>query len=206
MNFFGHAAVARRVDDDPAFLLGAMAPNLLKMCGAVAGAPASVKVAAGQAHHFEVDAWFHGSLAFTGLAIWAAAALGEAGLPRGPARGAAHVGIELLLDGLLAGDAPARAAYARSLVDAEGGRAPFAFGDPASRERWRTMVVRLRTGAIPDGYRDLDFVAARLVGALASRPRLALAPADASALRSFLPALERRVSLEASALTRGPWW
>ncbi|HVV51608.1 MAG TPA: hypothetical protein VHO06_18205, partial [Polyangia bacterium] len=85
MNFFGHAAVARQVDDDPAFLLGAMAPDLLAMCGAVAGAATSPKVAAGEAHHRQVDARFHATPAFTGLAGWAARALALAGVPRGAA-------------------------------------------------------------------------------------------------------------------------
>jgi hypothetical protein len=203
VNFFGHAAAARLVDDDPGFLLGAMAPDLLKMCGAIAGAATSPKVAAGRAHHFEVDGWFHASPVFTGLAAWAAGALGEAGVARGGARGAAHVGIELLLDGVLAGDGPARAAYARSLEGAEEARAPFLFADEPSRERWRMLVVRLRGGGIPEGYRDPDFVAARIVGALSRRPRLALGAGDAAALRAFLPSLARRVAEDAHALCGG---
>jgi hypothetical protein len=203
VNFFGHAAVARLVDDDPAFLLGAMAPDLLKMCRAAAGAATSPKVAAGQAHHLEVDAWFHGNPAFTALAGWAARALVEAGLPHGPARGAAHVGVELVLDGILAVDGRARAAYARSLADAEAARAPFVFDDETSRARWQALVVRLRAGAIPEAYRDLDFVTARVVGALGRRPRLAIAATDVPVLRAFLPALAGRVAAEAGALT-GP--
>jgi hypothetical protein len=204
VNFFGHAAVARHVDDDPAFLLGAMAPDLLRMCAAVAGAPTSPKIAAGEAHHLAVDARFHASPAFTGLTAWAARELIEAGVLRGPARGAAHIGIELCLDGLLAADFRARAAYDRSLAEAEAAEAPFVFRDAGSGERWRTLVARLRAGAIPDAYRDPDFVAARLVGALAPRPRLALAPEDAPVLRAFLPALMRRVADAAPALT-GPF-
>jgi hypothetical protein len=201
VNFFGHAAVARQVDDDPAFLLGAMAPDLLGMCGAVAGAPTSPKVAAGEAHHVAVDARFHASPAFTTLAAWAARGLIEAGVARGPARGAAHIGIELLLDGLLADDGRARAAYARSLAEAEAAETPYVFGDEASVHRWRTLVTRLRVGTLPDGYRDPDFVAARLVGALARRPRLALGPGDEPALRALLPALKQRVVDAAPALT-----
>jgi hypothetical protein len=194
VNFFGHLVVARRVDDDPGFLLGAMAPDLLAMCRARAGAATSAKVAAGQAHHVAVDARFHASPAFTRLAAWGARTLIDAGLLRGPARGAAHVGVELLLDGLLAGDGQARAAYARSLAGAEAARAPFVFDDDVSRERWRALVVRLRAGSIPDDYRDTDFVAARIAGALSRRPRLALAAGDGSLLRRFLPDLARQVA------------
>ena len=107
VNFFGHAAAARHVEDDPAFLIGAMAPDLLPMCGAIAAEPTCAKVSAGQAHHVLADARFHGTKAFTMLAAWAARKLIEAGVPRGPSRGAAHVAIELFLDGVLAEDGAA---------------------------------------------------------------------------------------------------
>jgi len=201
VNFFGHAAAARQVDDDPAFLLGAMAPDLLPLCGAVARAETSPKVAAGQAHHVATDAVFHANPAFTALQAWAARTLIGGGVARGAARGAAHVGIELFLDGVLAADVRSRDAFVRSLAGAEAGRAPFVWCDEVSRLRWRTLVVRLRSGTIPDAYRDSDFVAARLVGALASRPRLALSDRDAAVLRRFLPELKARVTAEARQLT-----
>jgi hypothetical protein len=200
VNFFGHALVACRVNDAPAFVLGAMAPDLLPLCGAVPSGDTSPEVTAGQAHHLSVDAAFHARPAFTGLYVWAARALVERGLARGGARGAAHVAIELLLDGVLASDARARAAYARSLVDADGALTPFSWRDGTSHRRWTELVARLRTGAVPDAYRDPDFVAARVVGALRGRPRLALAGADAPALRAFLPALAARVADERDAL------
>src|SRR6266498_2858621 len=108
MNFFGHAAAAVQVDDDPAFVLGAMAPDLLPLCGAVPERETSPKVTAGGAHHLAVDARFHASPAFTEAQVWASRELMRAGLPRGGARGAAHVGIELFLDGALAAETRAR--------------------------------------------------------------------------------------------------
>ena len=201
MNFFGHAVVAQRIDDHPDFVLGAMAPDLLAMCGAVAVARTSPRVVAGEAHHLVIDRLFHGSQAFCALQAWAARALIERGLRRGGARGVAHVGVELFLDGLLAGQAPARAAYARSLADAETTRVPFVWRDEPSRLRWLGLVARLRAGAIPDAYRDPDFVAARLAGALAARPRLALTAAEVTIVQRFLPALKARVAADADALT-----
>jgi hypothetical protein len=200
VNFFGHAAAARIVCDEPAFLLGAMAPDLLPLCGAVADTATSPLVSAGQAHHLSVDSTFHANPAFISLQVWAAGALVELGVPRGPARAAAHVGIELFLDGVLAREAPARAAYARSLVDAETTGAPFVWRDDTSRARWLRLIVGLRAGAVPDAYRDPDFVADRLAGALSGRPRLALTGADLTTLRAFLPALRARVTAEAPAL------
>jgi hypothetical protein len=200
VNFFGHAVAARLVDDAPAFVLGAMAPDLLPLCGAVAAAETSPAVAAGQAHHRAMDAIFHASPAFGALQAWAAGALREHGLPRGAARGAAHIGIELFLDGALARDTGAREGYLRSLRDAEGTCAPFVWHDDVSRQRWWNLVLRLRTGTIPDAYRDPAFVGARIVGALARRPRLALPAADVPTLHAFLPALADRVMAEASSL------
>jgi hypothetical protein len=200
VNFFGHAAAACVVDDDPAFLLGAMAPDLLPLCGAVAGPETSPRVVAGQAHHLSVDAVFHANPAFTSLQIWAARSLIQLGVPRGASRGAAHVGIELFLDGELARRAREREAYARSLDGAETTRSPFLWNDERSRARWGALITRLRTGAVPDAYRDPDFVADRLVGALSRRPRLALGEGDARTLRGFLPSLGARVAAEAAAL------
>jgi hypothetical protein len=201
VNFFGHAAAARRVDEDPAFLLGAMAPDLLPLCGAVASVETSPKVAAGQAHHVVVDAAFHAIPAFTTLQAWAARALTAAGVGRGAARGAAHVGIELFLDGVLAADSRSRDAYTRSLAGAEASNVPFVWCDEPSRLRWRALVRRLRTGTIPDAYRDTNFVADRLIGALSRRPRLAVTHSEADVLRAFLPALKARVTADAPALT-----
>jgi hypothetical protein len=150
-----------------------------------------------------VDARFHGSPAFTAVQAWAAGALIQAGLPRGPARGAAHVGTELFLDGALAGDARARRAYARCLADADTTGTPFFWRDEQSSERWRRMVQRLRGAEIPDRYRDPDFVADRLIGALGRRPRLALTGDDAAILRRFLPAFAAHVQAAAPALASG---
>jgi hypothetical protein len=200
VNFFGHAAAACRVDDDPSFILGAMAPDLLPLCGAVASGETSPTVAAGQAHHLSVDLLFHDNPAFTTLVSWAGQSLRQVGRHRGAARGAAHVGIELFLDGVLAAETAARAAYTRSLAAAETTCTPFLWREELSRSRWQTLVTRLRTGPVPDAYRDPDFVADRLVGALGRRPRLALSEDEALALRRFLPALGARVSADAQAL------
>jgi hypothetical protein len=198
VNFFGHVAMARQVDEDPGFLLGAMAPDLMAMCGAIAGPATSPRVVAGQAHHLAVDAAFHASPTFVAVQLWAVRGLMGAGLRRGPARGAAHVSIELLLDGVLASDAHAQAAYRRGLAAAAS--EAFEWRDDGSRTRWRTLVSRLQTGAIPDAYRQTDFVADRVAGALGRRPRLALTGGEASLLREFLPGLQRRVAAEKHGL------
>jgi hypothetical protein len=157
-------------------------------------------VAAGRAHHLAVDAQFHANPTFTAMQVWASGAMVRAGLPRGAARGAAHVGIELFLDGALAAETRAREAYARSLAAADTTGTPFVWRDDRSRVRWRMLVERLRGGAISDLYRDPDFVADRLIGALGRRPRLALGGDEPVILRGFLPTLAGRVMAEAHAL------
>jgi hypothetical protein len=157
-------------------------------------------VTAGQANHVAVDAVFHASPAFVALQLWATRGLVEAGLRRGPARGAAHVSIELLLDGVLSGDRRAQAAYQRGLAAPE----PFEWRDDSSRERWQRLVGRLRTGAIPESYRQTNFVADRVAGALGCRPRLALGAGETATLRAFLPALQARVAAEAQDLVALP--
>ena len=177
-----------------------MAPDLLPLCGAVPSGATSPRVAVGEAHHHSVDLLFHNNPAFTTLASWASQSLRELGLHRGAARGAAHVGIELLLDGVLATETRARAAYTRSLAAVETTCTPFIWRDELSGSRWQTLIIRLRTGPVPDAYRDPNFVAERVHGALARRPRLALTEVETLTLRRFLPALRSRVSAAAHAL------
>ncbi len=177
-----------------------MAPDLLAMCDAAPGAATSERVAAGQAHHLSVDAAFHASPAFVAIQSWTSRALIAAGLRRGPARGAAHVAVELILDGVLSSDASACAAYRRALASAVSSPDPFAWPERTAGERWRRLLERLRSGAIPQAYRDPLFVARRVTGALARRPRLALDTAEEAALVTFLPVLHRRVTADAPAL------
>lgn len=200
MNFFGHALVAGRAGGDVPFILGAMAPDLLPLCGAFADRATCAAVVEGQAQHHRVDARFHANPAFLRLQAWTARTLMERGVARGSARGAAHVGVELLLDGVLASDRAARDAYANALTEADGSRTPFTWRDPVSEQHWAALVVRLRRGAIPEAYRDCDFVADRVTGALRARPRLALCDAAQPIVRAFLPALRDRVEAEAEAL------
>jgi len=203
VNFFGHAVVAAQTRADAAFILGAMAPDLLPLCAAMAGPATSSAVVDGQAQHHRVDALFHACPAFLSLQAWTSRALIDRGAARGSARGAAHVGVELLLDGVLASDRQARRTYLDALAEADGTATPFTWRDPSSERRWSDMIARLRRGTIPDAYRDCDFVADRVIGALSSRPRLAASEGDQQILRALLPALRTRVEAEADALLAG---
>lgn len=116
VNFFGHAAVASWHADDGGWLLGAMLPDFASMIGARLDAQPNPRLAAGVAHHHATDAAFHHAPAVVGLMRDAEARLTARGVRRGPTRAVAHVGVELLLDGVLTRDAGYRASFATGLA------------------------------------------------------------------------------------------
>jgi acyl carrier protein phosphodiesterase len=196
VNFFGHLVLARRTSRDPEFLLGAMLPDLAELAGVARSLPPqpSAAVGAGVDHHHRADAAFHANPAFFAMVSAFGRTLQAAGVPRGGARGAAHVSVELLLDGVLSDDAAARRDFALALP------VPLVFSDEDAAQRWSRMRQRLAASAVPAAYADPDFVCDRVVGALSRRPRLALGPADEEVLRAHLPELRDRVWQVADAL------
>src|SRR5947209_12566064 len=137
MNFLAHAAVARRHDDDPAFVLGAVLPDLLPMAGVhVDRAAVTPRVAAGWRSHHRADAAFHESAVFRHGVHALRTDLRTTPLATGPRRAVAHVGWELLLDDVVAGDAAAVGAFRDALAAGRG-----LVDDP----RWRDLLDRLDT-------------------------------------------------------------
>ena len=206
MNHFAHAAVAAAYGPDPALALGAMLPDFASMLRVRLGAISHPELRAGCALHHASDAAFHRAPEFVALLSGGSATLRDAGLPRGPARAATHVGLELLLDAELARDAGAVKHYERAL--AESARpaigAAIAWPGPVA-ERWLALRLRLCARGAPDPREDCDALAQRIAGALASRPRLAFTPSSYAcvsrwlesvrpALRDATPALLRRVA------------
>jgi acyl carrier protein phosphodiesterase len=196
VNFFGHAILAARQNDDPSFVWGAMVPDFVALAG-VRPEVVDPVVAAGVAHHHRVDAVFHDAEDFRRLLVEGGSALRAEGVPRGGARGGAHVGVELFLDGTLAGDR-GRHAFHRALADAP--RDGLRFADAAASDRWWHMHERLREHMRPEHYTDPAFVCERVIGALSRRARLALDAAGAATLRRVLPALRPRVAEVAPGL------
>jgi hypothetical protein len=180
MNFVGHALAATWVDTDPRFALGAMLPDFASM--AAAGGPRvplgddhGPVVQAGIAWHHRTDHAFHGCAAFLELTDVGTAALRDAGLGRGAALAAAHVGVELLLDGELCHDPDLVRHYHDALAS-----------DAELTPPLRAVVRRLGEIGTPHWYRDTAEVAARLFRILGARPRLAIAPEQLDALRGWL--------------------
>jgi len=202
MNFFGHACVAIARSDSPRFVLGTMLPDLASMASLRLGGMGDSELAAGVALHHHTDRLFHGAEAFRKLCESALRDLESAGVARGAARAVGHVGSELLLDGILSVDVHARATYARALEVALHDRIErdVGFQGAANPGRLRHVLERLSDAPLPEGYRDVDFVYARLESLLARRPRLSLCPGDGVPVRSWLEKAARRLELEGAAL------
>lgn len=207
MNHFAHAAVAAAHGPDPALALGAMLPDFASMLRVRLGAVSHPELRAGCALHHASDAAFHRAPEFVALLSGGSAELRDAGLPRGPARAAAHVGLELLLDAELARDAGAAKHYERALAESTRPAidAAIAWPGPDAALRWLALRLRLCARGAPDPSEDADALAHRIARALAARPRLAFTPSSHSrvtrwlesvrpALRDATPVLLRRVA------------
>lgn len=184
MNFVAHVLVAERVVA-PGHLgvwLGAAGPDLARMAG-VALAPSTAEVAAGVALHHRTDAVFHDLAWFRDTSRSLTADLGERGVRRGPARGAAHVLVELLLDGALLAGGHDRGAFATTWT-ALGVPTDevVALVGPDADPPWRAFLEAVTTRLAPIRYEEPAYAAARVAGTLARRPRLALSPAEEAAL------------------------
>jgi hypothetical protein len=183
LNYFAHARIAAARDADaavanacdPAFVLGAMLPDFAHMIGARVADLAHPALRSGAQHHHQADAAFHRAPAFVALVRGATRALAAGGLARGPARGAAHVGIELLFDGALVGDPHADAAYVSALGAAPALDAAIRWSRADGPLRWQQLHARLLAHGPPVSLREPAHVSERVARALAPRPRLALA-------------------------------
>jgi hypothetical protein len=139
-------------------------------------------VAAGVESHHRADAAFHDSAMFKAWMRTVVAAMSAQ--DRG-ARAAAHVAVELAIDGhLLATDATNP--YDDALTWAAG----------ALDGSWSVLVERMRAGDVVDAYRTADGIASRVVGVMRRRPRLApITPA--------VPDLARGVVVVLPAIVEG---
>ncbi len=192
MNFVGHSLIARRTSDDPAFVLGAMLPDFASMSGTRLAQHDHAALAAGIADHHRTDAAFHATPTFVALCRDEGAALDAAGLPWGAARAVAHVGTELVLDGLFLQEPGVERGYVDAIEAIEWLRPALRFHSDGLG-RFLELYGRLARYGPPHGYRDPLFVRDRLVQILERRPRLALGEAGAERLSAFMPGMAARV-------------
>jgi hypothetical protein len=197
VNYFGHAAVASWYVAPPArgpAALGAMLPDFQTMSGARAITVDDAGVASGVELHHRTDAVFHGLPVVTGLMRELHERLRAAGVSRGPARACAHVGMELMLDGVLLESAAHRDAYVEALaIDP----VPATFDAP---ERIDFVLARLRAHGVPFDLRTPASVTARIVRMTADRPLLAAKSDDPERMRGVLAGFRTRIEVAATTV------
>jgi hypothetical protein len=193
VNFFSHAAVARRFSEEPEFVLGAMLPDFASMLGTRLGASGHPTLARGVRFHHLTDHAFHELSAFQTETRAALAELRARGVAKGPARAAAHVGVEILLDVTLGQSASAQSAYLSGL---RAGLRPELVasiaGSAGDRERLEELIETLeRRGVVLDTSSPM--LVERIRRTLARRPRLALGAADPPRVLDWVETARARV-------------
>ena len=200
MNFFGHAWLARQHGRDPRFVLGAMLPDLAPMVGLRVDAISPGALADGAAHHHATDAVFHGAAAWTALQVEGARRLRELGLRRGPARGVAHVGSELALDGWIAARFGVPPEYREALATGTGATAEVRFRAGPYARPFAECCRRIAALPVPDAYARASFTGTRVERALAARARLAVSRGERAAVVTWLAEVMPRLDALAPAL------
>jgi hypothetical protein len=205
MNFFGHAALAACHFADeakangarelPTLCAGAMLPDFIGMLRLTRPALDDAVLARGVAFHHRTDQVFHDLPSFHRLSRQAFAWLSERQLPRGPARAVAHIGIEMLLDEVLAAEQQARDAYRAALEVPLGPL--LTFPAPADAERLAALQKALLGRTATERAPAAELVAERIARSLAGRPRLATDAAGQLLLGSWVTATRPLVAAEA---------
>lgn len=191
MNFYAHLVTASWRSSDPVFGLGAMLPDFATMARVRLPEVAPGGLAHGIAFHHAGDREFHRLRLFREQESWTLEHLLERGLRRGPAKGVAHVGVELSLDGALVAVSDAHELYLGAIAAA--GEADIDWGDQESASRFGTLVSRLAELGVPSGYADPQVVADRLIRIMEPRSLLRLSDEEAPILRESMPAVHKRV-------------
>jgi len=198
VNFFGHATVASWAQQPtPAFVIGAMLPDFATISGARSLRATHPEATRGVALHHATDAVFHLAPDFLVLTNLVKGRLERGGVGHGGARAAAHVGVELVLDGTLVTDARAGELYVRALDDAEA-HITCAVDDDV--ERLSGFLGRVRRAGIPFAYTDPRTVATRVERVLSSRPLLAVGEGHADLLADVFTEIAAEVRSRADNL------
>ena len=199
MNYFGHAAVASWTDSSPGAVLGAMLPDFATMSRTRLAEPTDAAIARGIEMHHHADRAFHQLPVVLGLMRELDGKLDAAGVARGPRRAVAHIGVELLLDGVLVDEQSYRDAYLGALAHDPAG---VQFRDEADALRFTALHARLRSYGVPDDLREPDSIVHRLQRMLAHRPLLAPSSTDLAGIRAALVAYKPRIEVATSTVLR----
>lgn len=201
MNFFGHAAVAAWHSRDTAFVLGAMLPDFASMIRARPPEIEEPTLLAGVAHHHATDEVFHDAPEFRALVQSGSEELSRAGLLRGSARAVAHIGVEILLDGVLGDDADARRTYLGALADSERHARHLTWREPESPAAYARLMAGVRGRGVSRSHTTPAVVALRLEHTLAGRPRLAIPKTMLRVVEGWAEAVAPEVRRATPAIT-----
>ncbi len=176
MNFYGHAFIAARMRRDAGFVFGAMLPDFEGMARTRVRGVTSDAIVDGVACHHAVDEAFHSAPTFVGSCARSVEMMTARGVPRGPARAVAHVGLELVLDGFIVRTYGPTALYVEALIE---GRRALGCGelgpiDEPTGAMLTTLLDRLIAYGPPSPTGDVPVITERLVRMLRDRPRLAI--------------------------------
>jgi acyl carrier protein phosphodiesterase len=199
VNFFGHATIARTegsLRGEPGYVLGSMLPDFASMAKLRLAGVDDPVIEAGVGLHHRTDVAFHGAPTFVRLMHAAQDELEDEGLGHGSAMAVAHVGVELLLDGCLADQLGVDESYRQALATEN---AAINWRQADGTSRWEYMRARIAEAPFPEGYKDPDFVATRLIRILAARPRLAIHGPGEPTVHAW--AKRARPEVEANAAT-----
>ncbi|HEY5887248.1 MAG TPA: hypothetical protein VIT24_05935 [Acidimicrobiales bacterium] len=197
MNFVSHMVVAQHATPEPTtrLLLGAAAPDLVRMAQVPVATAGPPDFMAGVVTHHRTDAVFHELDWFRVTNRRLVHDLTDRGVRRGPARGAAHVLIELLLDGAVLARAAHATTFARPWAAlAKPDDDALAMVADEDRAPWAAFL-ELFTGRLePAGYGDPHYAADRTAGTLARRPRLAMTDDERDVLRGLADEVHGSIS------------
>ncbi len=175
-----------------------MLPDFASMIGVRLPGQKHERLSSGIEFHHRSDKIFHQLSGFREHEQWTLQHMLEAGLRRGPARGVAHVGVELSLDGALVGDRTADALYLRAIELALSD--PPSFSERADAARFEGLATRLHALGLPTGYRDQQTVAERLIRILQPRPLLRLQAHEEALLLTAVGPMHDRVAADAAEI------
>lgn len=199
MNYFGHAAVASWFSQTAATALGAMLPDFATMSGTRLADPIDAGIAEGIALHHKTDGAFHQLPPVLALMRELDDRLEAGKCARGPRRAVAHIGVELLLDGVLVGEPAYRAIYVAALAHDPSG---IRFRDDADPPKFTALHARLGDYGVPDDLQRPEAIAHRMHRMLAHRPLLAPSASDLMAIKTALVEHKPRVEVAAETVVR----
>jgi hypothetical protein len=175
-----------------------MLPDFSSMCRARIAGTSDTEVAAGIALHHATDKAFHNLPVVVGLMRELDQRLERGGCARGPRRAAAHIGVELLLDGVLLDTEDYRDSYILGLEY----EAPITWRDEGDDLRFDALMSRLRALGVPLDLKRPEAITHRLSRMLGHRPLLAPSSSDLSTITISLLEHKPRVEVAADTVLR----